>query len=97
MADDIIDGRITEIPPHPLGLSGQEMFENGFFVGAKSSPGIDDYPPVDIETRQHSTSSYGATISTMIKSAVDQATEARDTTKKKPEIRKKKLTTQDQI
>ena len=80
--DDIIGGRTTEITPQPLGLIGQEMFEKGLFAGVESVPGIDDYPLVDIETLQHSTRSKNATIYTLVKSAVEQAMEARDTTKK---------------
>ena len=72
------------------------MFEKGLFSGVKSDPGIDNYPPVEIEILQHSTNRDDTTISTMIKSEVDRAMEARDTTKKKPEVQEKKLTTQEQ-
>ena len=87
---------MTELPPHPLGLSKQDRFEKGFFSGVKSTPVIDNYPPREIETLQHSTISYDNTIATMVKSAVDQAMEASDITKKKPEVQENKLTTQDQ-
>ena len=49
-ADDIIDGRTSEVPPHPMGLIGKEMFEKGFFTGFKYAPGLDDYPPAEIKT-----------------------------------------------
>ena len=45
-ADNIIDGRTPEVPPHPMGLSGQEMFKKCFYAGVESAPGIDNYPPV---------------------------------------------------
>ena len=51
---------------------------------------------MEIKTLHHSTRRDDATITTLVKSAVDQAMEAIDTTKKKPDIREKKLTTQDQ-
>ena len=72
------------------------MFENGLFAGVDSVPDFEDYPPVEIETRKHITHSDNATITTMVKSVVDQSTEAGDTTKKKPEDQEKKLTTQEQ-
>ena len=57
---------MTEIPPHPVGLSRQDMFKRGFFAGVEYTPGIANYPPVEIETRQHSTSSDDATITTLV-------------------------------
>ena len=80
-------------PPHPMGLRRQDMFEKGLFAGIKSARGTDNYPPVKIETRQHRTSSDGVTITTLAKSSVEQAMEARDVTKRKPEVRENKLTT----
>ena len=85
---DIIYGRTEEISPQPLGLSGKEISEKGLFAGVRYAPEIDDYPPVERETRQHSTKSDDATIDNLIKSAVKQDTEERETTKKKPEVRK---------
>ena len=78
-----------------MGLSGQEMSKKGFFAGIDSAPGIDDYQPVEIETRHHSTGRDYATIATMVKSAMDKEMEARDTPIKKPEVQEKKLTTQE--
>ena len=69
--NDIVDKRITDIYPHPLGLSGQEIFEKSFFPGINSAPDIDDYRPVKTETLQHSTNSDDATNATLIKSAVN--------------------------
>ena len=86
-ADDIINGRMTKIPPHSLGLIRQEMFEKWFFAGVDSAPGIENYLHVEIETHQYSTSIDYRTIPTMVKSAVDHAIEARGKTKKKPEVR----------
>ena len=59
------------------------MLEKGFFTGIDSAPDIDDYPPVEIETHNHSTSSDDATISTLVKSDVVQSMEARDASNKK--------------
>ena len=95
-AKNIVDGRTPDISPHPRGLSEQEIPEKGFFDGVESALGINNYPPVDIETRHHITSSDNYTVSSLEKSAVDQAMEARDPTKKKsdkPKPLKKKLTT----
>ena len=80
--NNIIDEQTTETYHHPLGLSGQEMFEKWLFAGIDYEPEIDYYPPVEIETCQHRTNSDNATTAIMIKSAVDQAMEAWDTTKK---------------
>ena len=95
-ADDIIDGRTAEVPLHPMLLRGQEMPKKGFFAGFESTPGINDYPPVETENRYHSTSSDKATIFTLVKSDVDQATESIDAPSKKQEVRGKKVTTQEQ-
>ena len=62
------------------------MFEKGFFTGVESALGIDDYPPMEIENCHHRNSSNNATISTLMKSDVYQAMEARDTTNKKQEV-----------
>ena len=72
------------------------MFKNGLFAGSESALDIDDYPPVEIETLHHSTSSDNATIANLVKSAVDQDMEARYATKNKPEVLENKLATQEQ-
>ena len=95
-ANNTIDGRMTEVTPHPMELSGKKMFEKGFFTGVESALGIDDYPTMEIENCHHRNSSNNATISTLMKSDVYQAMEARDTTNKKQEVWEKKLTTQEQ-
>ena len=56
-AEDIIYGRTTEVTPHPMVLSRKEMFEKYFFAGVGSDPGINGYPPEEIETRHHINSS----------------------------------------
>ena len=79
-----------------MGLSRQEMFKKGFYAGVESAPGIDNYPPVEIETLHHTTISDDATVDTLEKSAVYQAMEARDASNKKQKVREKKITTQEQ-
>ena len=52
------------------------MFEKGFFAGVKSAPGLDDYPPSEIESSYHSNTSPkirngDANITTTVQSTVD--------------------------
>ena len=65
--NDSIYGRMAEVPPHPMGISGQYMLEKVFFTGVESSLGIDNYPPVEIKTRHHSTIRDNTTITTLVK------------------------------
>ena len=90
-------GRQQKYLPHPLGLSVQEIFEKRFFAGVESAPGIYNYPTVEIESLHHRTSSDNTTIYTLVKYAVDQATEAIDASNKKWEGREKTMKTQDHL
>ena len=101
-ADDIIDGRTPEVLPHPMGLSGQDMFEKGFFAGVESALGLNDYPPSEIQSVYHSNNSpttrnNNVTTATIVQYSVDHAMEARDASNKKQEGGEKKLTAQEEL
>ena len=58
---------MKEISTHPMGLIRKEMFEKGSFACVESDLDINDYPPVEIETRHHSTIRDNTTITTLVK------------------------------
>ena len=74
-ANDIIDGQTLEVLPQPMVLSGQEMLEKYFFVGFESAPGLDKYPPLEIESSHHinnypTTRNDNVTITAIVQSTV---------------------------
>ena len=73
------------------------MLKKGFFAGVESAPGLDKYPPAEIESG-YQRNNYpknindDTTITTILQSAVDHAMETRYASIKKQDGGEKKMT-----